>query len=928
MKHRLPRALLLSLFTLHASLFLPAKPGEQFPPLTPQETSAISFAAPEAARAKPQRPRKLLVFYRTEGFVHKSIPNANHALKLMGERTGAYTVTLSDDMAQFEPAALAAYDAVVFNNTSRLKFENPVHRRALLDFVRNGKGMIGIHAGSDNFPTWPEGQALMGGVFHSHPWVARDTVAVKNDDPGHILNTAFEKRGFWITEEIYQHVGPYSREKQRVLLSLDMSREENKRPANKIVRDDNDFGISWLKTEGKGRVFYTSLGHNKNIFEVPQILQHLLDGIQYALGDLEADAIPSAKLKTQPKPALAPDIKIPLQTLTALPSLKSLAAYEVGDPLAPLLAYEKHIREQTPEQRAAIEKQLIALISEPKTTLAAKRVFLNWLGWIGTEESVFLRWHDTGDLASTIKNPDLAHAAITAIAAINIDEANGELLAIIGSAATVPETRIEALNALGQRRFTSMGTIVSDEYLDVTPAINAAAFEAIGNTGAAPENFSDHNAISQYFAQERPLPEIRALLACVENTLRRAPAGQADAMRAQAIKIYAGILSVTTDPVARVETAQALVTLDPVNPALFQFAIDTDPRLTNTIATGMAASGNSDAIKILTSRIADIPADTLSRMMRALVTNPSPVALPLIDLVLASDNSDVQLAAITAAGACGDNTTVAKLSPFIASENKDISAAAFTALTQLPDCNGKTNSALRIPHSAFSKRLLILAQRQEYGMFRFALADTASDDNDLRAAAFEAVALLVREGDFPQILELAANIKRPADRREWTKALYTSAAIHPAPAEAVSLIEKQLNAAKPADRPPLIAALTMIDAPEAKSVLHAMLTSPDIDARKETIRALSSARGETAYELLLERITAAPSESERLLAQRGAIDTVDHLAIPANDKVKAYRKLWKTAQTQEARDAIIAAVKNLGNSSAKKFLKEISQNEK
>ncbi|MDF9828501.1 type 1 glutamine amidotransferase/HEAT repeat protein [Ereboglobus sp. PH5-10] len=959
MKHRLPRALLLSLFTLHSSLFLPAKPGEQFPPLTPQETSAIFAAIPEDARAKPQRPRKLLVFYRTEGFVHKSIPNANHALKLMGELTGAYTVTFSDDMAQFEPAALAAYDAVLFNNTSRLKFENPVHRRALLDFVRNGKGMIGIHAGSDNFPTWPEGQALMGGVFHSHPWVARDTVAVKNDDPGHILNTAFEKRGFWITEEIYQHVGPYSREKQRVLLSLDMSREENKRPANKIVRDDNDFGISWLKTEGKGRVFYTSLGHNKNIFEVPQILQHLLDGIQYALGDLEADAVPSAKLKTQPKPALAPDDKTTLQDLAILcrPTginyiFEQLSHYEYGDPLAQQLAVERTIRsgKPAPVVRDNVERQLIALIQLSETTAAAKRVFLNWLGWIGTEKSI-------PTLTAAAKDPYLAHAAISALAALNTPNANSVLSSLLNQDNT-EFTRVEAANAYGQRRPSYCPDALAENANVSTTLYSIAALEAFANSSG----IETIQTLRDYTLDDpQTLPRIRALLAATDNALRRAPAEQTDSLRAQAIKIYAEILGTTTAPVARIETAQALVTLDPVNPALFQFPIDADPRLRNIIAIGMATSGNSDAIKILTTRFADIPADTLSRMMRSLVTNPSPVALPLIDLALASENLDAQLAAIAAAGACGNEKTVGKLFLLLLSKNKDISSAAFTALTQLPDCDGKTNIELhkelyefrdinsKKKHWAPSlpQNLLILAHRQYRDVFIQALGNIEFDpirttarealgrlerEGDaqatLRAAAFEAVALLVRPGDFPEIIALSEYIKRPADRREWTKALYTSAAIHPAPAEAVALIEKQLNAAKPADRAALIAALTMIDAPEAKAVLHSMLTSPDIDARKETIRALSSARGETAYELLLERITAAPGESERLLAQRGAIDTVDHLAIHANDKVKAYRKLWKTAQTQEARDAIIAAVKNLGNSSAKKFLKEISQNEK
>ena len=96
---------------------------------------------------------------------------------------------------------------------------------------------------------------------------------------------------------------PYTRENLRVLVSLDMTKEVNQKGG----RPDNDNAVSWLREYGKGRLFYCSLGHNRGVFWTPGILQHYLDGIQYAMGDLKADATPSAKLKTQPKPAPADD---------------------------------------------------------------------------------------------------------------------------------------------------------------------------------------------------------------------------------------------------------------------------------------------------------------------------------------------------------------------------------------------------------------------------------------------------------------------------------------------------------------------------------------------------------------------------------------------------------------------------------------------
>jgi type 1 glutamine amidotransferase len=178
--------------------------------------------------------------------------------------------------------------------------ENETYRKALLDFVGGGKGVVGTHASTDNFYAWPEGAELIGALFAGHPW---GQAPVKLDDPGHPLLEAFGGKGFWVKDEMYKMRDPYSREKLRVLLSFDMS----KLPDDTKGRPDKDNPIAWIHEVGKGREFYCSLGHQAHIFTDPVILKFYLDGIQYALGDLKADATPSAKLNPQPKPALAPE---------------------------------------------------------------------------------------------------------------------------------------------------------------------------------------------------------------------------------------------------------------------------------------------------------------------------------------------------------------------------------------------------------------------------------------------------------------------------------------------------------------------------------------------------------------------------------------------------------------------------------------------
>ena len=268
--------------------------AKEFPPVGDDVIQKITEAAPAKAPAKAMKPRKVLVFYRTEGFVHGSIPVANKAMEILGQKAGAYTTVVSDDMAMFAPDTLRQFDAVIFNNTTGLKFENPEHRQALMDFVKGGKGVVGIHAASDNFPTWPEAQEMMGGCFDGHPWGGGGTWAVKIDDPKNPINKSFDGQDFKIKDEIYQIKGAYSREKFRELLSLDMSDSATGGVGGQ-KRADKDNAIAWIHPVGKGRVFYCSLGHNNEVFWNAPVLAHYLAGIQYALGDLKCDDSPSQK---------------------------------------------------------------------------------------------------------------------------------------------------------------------------------------------------------------------------------------------------------------------------------------------------------------------------------------------------------------------------------------------------------------------------------------------------------------------------------------------------------------------------------------------------------------------------------------------------------------------------------------------------------
>jgi hypothetical protein len=264
---------------------------DKLPELSDADLKKIEEAVPAKATAAPKQPRKLLVFWRCEGFFHGSgIAGGNKALELLGRKTGAWTSDFSREYEVFQPANLAQYDAVVLNNTTGLKFPDEQKKQALLDFVRGGKGLVGIHAATDNFKDWPAAAEMMGGLFAGHPWGGGGTWAFKLDEPDHLLLRAFGGKGFKLRDEIYQFKDHYTRADRRVLLSLDLSDPETGKV--KGGRADNDYAVAWIKNVGKGRVFYCSLGHAGNVFQDPAVVRFYLDGIQFAVGDLEADAAP------------------------------------------------------------------------------------------------------------------------------------------------------------------------------------------------------------------------------------------------------------------------------------------------------------------------------------------------------------------------------------------------------------------------------------------------------------------------------------------------------------------------------------------------------------------------------------------------------------------------------------------------------------
>lgn len=277
---------------------------------TKTEIKKIFDAMPEKPRVKPQRTRKILVFSMSHKYFHNCIPVGQKAFEIMGKKTGAFEAVVSDDISMFEPEKLKTFDAIIFNNAyvemfipyttiaqgffaslpeddkkKAMEVDKKL-KQSLAEFIKQGKGLFILHAAIASFESWPEYGRIAGARFDGHPWIDVD-VTFKVDRPEHPLIQAFKSDSFVLNDEIYQVRDPYSRDRLDVLVSIDATKTDM--TLKGINRKDKDFGITWVKNYGKGRVFYCALGHKSELFWDTTILQHYLDGIQYVLGDLKVD---------------------------------------------------------------------------------------------------------------------------------------------------------------------------------------------------------------------------------------------------------------------------------------------------------------------------------------------------------------------------------------------------------------------------------------------------------------------------------------------------------------------------------------------------------------------------------------------------------------------------------------------------------------
>lgn len=263
----------------------------------------------------PAVPRKrVLLFGQSTSFHHGSISDAiGHMYQVLNEsglfeveiKTDAKWISKQPDAFSGEGHNLDGFDVVFAISPVGTWELSDQQKKDLLAFVRDdGKGFVGAHGALDANHDWPEYLDMIGGEAAGHPW---NTFAAPLiiEDPSFPAMRQFSSTRLTLYDEIYMARGPWSRDKVNVLMRLD----ETRLPALALrsgapvappafaLRDDRDFAVAWTKTFGKGRVFYSSLGHVKEAWVNPDVQKMYLEAVKWAAGLIDGSTASHPRTK-------------------------------------------------------------------------------------------------------------------------------------------------------------------------------------------------------------------------------------------------------------------------------------------------------------------------------------------------------------------------------------------------------------------------------------------------------------------------------------------------------------------------------------------------------------------------------------------------------------------------------------------------------
>ena len=257
-------------------------------------SALLVLLTPLVGVAQEKKKYKILYISQSKGFKHGSVDRKKDAplapseisMTEIGKESGLFDVECTQDATILTPEKLKELDAVMFYTTGDPFPISKENFAAFEEWLKAGHAMIGTHSATDTFGNFQPYWSLINGTFDGHPWGAGETVTVAVQDPTHVVAKPWPAE-FQIKDEIYQYKH-YDPKAVHVVYGLNMAKCKTKQPYH--------VPICWVREVGKGRLFYTNLGHNEGTWTNPQFREHLLTGIRWALGLEQGSAAPNPEV--------------------------------------------------------------------------------------------------------------------------------------------------------------------------------------------------------------------------------------------------------------------------------------------------------------------------------------------------------------------------------------------------------------------------------------------------------------------------------------------------------------------------------------------------------------------------------------------------------------------------------------------------------
>jgi len=809
----------------------------------------------------------------------------------------ATTPPKAQPMDRFRPD-FGKYDVIVSNYNGDAWPE--ATRKAFVKYMKDGGGLVVIHAADNAFADWPEWNEMIalggwgGRDERSGPFVYwKDGKLVRDNSPGrggmhgqqtewqvvhrnrdHAITAGLPVRWMHVKDELYSQLrGPA---KNMTLLAT-------ARQDKSLGGTGRDEPVMFTVRYGKGRVFHTVMGHGPEQMHCVGFAVTLQRGAEWAATGRVTQLEVPADFPTAERSSMRSRFSV---------DFDGLRTYEVGQNRAAPAAVEAYVRSLRPEQYPAVEAKLLAVLKDPRTTYAGRDFVCRMLRQVGSAACVEA-------LEPMLRDPKLSHMARYALQGNAAPEAAAAMRRAL---IVAPDAqKIGLVDSLGQRADAEAVGVIAPLVRSANADLAAAAINALGRIGTA--RAAEALKTARVAAGLEPARRA-SLLLCAD---RMVAAGQAR----QAMQLYRRLVTGPETPI-RIAAYRGLVTADPAGsvPLLMQLLRDENADLRKAAGQFIVEVPGRQITQGVARELGRLDAAGQVVVISALQTRGDKTAASAVAKLVDRGDSDVRLAAIRALAVLGDASEVRLLAQVAAGNDAAAKAAA--------------ESLTRLSGAGVSEALIGCIRGRDAGGIRAAAIEAVVDRRD--EAALPALVSAVRDTDAtvrraaarglgelarPEMLEtlvrLLVQAQSSADRRALEQSIERvigrAGSVEPDGVIAV------MDGAEADVQASLMGILARIGGPKSLAAVRARLGSSDTSVKRAAIQALAEWPDPAPLGDLLRLAQTEADTTNRILALRGYVQL---LQVPANrsaaETTAALAKAMQIAPRAQEKRIVLSAL--------------------